>query len=221
MVENNNNGGTYQIDSLCVIENGREFLLNTNDCPFPIAKDVIKSIKSKFNKIDFMLVGYTSASLFPFSMIDYDDVKKEKARLLTQKKALNFAINYIEFFKPKFFMPHAGTYYLGGKNWDLNKFSSIPEYSDAKIYIENILKTKEINSRCIILNQGKTFDLNNSENLPLYVIEDKTKREEYIKNELSKIKFTYEDNNEIILAKNLIEKFKKAWFNFLNKISNY
>ena len=217
MVENKK-GGTYQIDSLCVIEDGNEFLLNTNDCPYPIAKNVINVIKKRFKKIDFMLVGYTSASLFPFSMADYNDKKKHEAKLRTRKKALDYTVNYIEEFRPKYFMPHAGTYYLAGKNWGLNKFSPVPEYIEAKSYIESQLESRCINATCILLNQGKKFDTNNYNKLPEYVPINVNTRDKYIKNTLSKVKYTFEKNETPISNKMVIEKFMKAWSKFLKKI---
>ena len=46
--------GSQQIDSLSVIDDGKFVLLNVNDCPFELAKHVIKKVLKEFNKIDVL-----------------------------------------------------------------------------------------------------------------------------------------------------------------------
>ena len=48
-----------------------------NDCPFEIAEKALTEVKKKHKKIDFALVGYTSASLYPHCMMHYDDAEME------------------------------------------------------------------------------------------------------------------------------------------------
>ena len=57
--------GSTQIDTLSVIDDGDFCVLNTNDCPFDLAKDTLKTIKEIYPKIDFLLVGYGGAGPFP------------------------------------------------------------------------------------------------------------------------------------------------------------
>ena len=39
--------GSMQIDSLCVINDGNHILVNTNDCPYEIAKKTLAEVKKK------------------------------------------------------------------------------------------------------------------------------------------------------------------------------
>ena len=59
------NYGTSQIDTLSVIDNGNEVIVNTNDCPFPIAEKTSVKVKQLYPNIDFLLVGYVKASSYP------------------------------------------------------------------------------------------------------------------------------------------------------------
>ena len=72
----------------CVIDDGKHILVNTNDCPFGIAKNTLKRIKNTYPKIDFALVGYTSASLFPHCKIEYSDEQIKEGIQLAKHNGL-------------------------------------------------------------------------------------------------------------------------------------
>ena len=60
---------------------------------------------------------------------------KEKEKL--QKKFLEKTENYVNLFEPKYFMPFAGRYTLGGKLSVLNNFRGITELDSAYTYFIN------------------------------------------------------------------------------------
>ena len=47
--------GSQQIDTMAVIDDNQNFILNTNDCPYDLSKEVLERIKSDFNKINVLL----------------------------------------------------------------------------------------------------------------------------------------------------------------------
>ena len=112
--------GSTQLD-LCVIEDDEFTLVNTNDCPFEIAEKALTEVKKKHKKIDFALVGYTSASLYPHCMMHYDDAEMEIGIQRARLRGLTTAQRTLETLQPKFYMPFAGTYILGGANYKKNK----------------------------------------------------------------------------------------------------
>ena len=83
---------TTQIDTIAVFDNGDQVVVNTNDCPFDIAKIVSTNIKSTYGKIDVILVGYVAASSWPhcYDLSDADKkeqaIKKQFTKLETAKK---------------------------------------------------------------------------------------------------------------------------------------
>lgn len=104
--------GSTQIDTLCVIDDGIYSVLNTNDCPFELAKNVLPMVLSEYKTIDFLLVGYAGAGPFPQCFVMEENEKIKQAEL----KRLNFlkqGINFLNVVRPKYFMPFAGTYVLG------------------------------------------------------------------------------------------------------------
>ena len=82
------NYGTTQIDTLSIIDNGDEVIVNTNDCPFPIAKKTSFKVKQLYPKIDFLLVGYVKASSYP-QCFDLNKSEKMKEADLKQEKKLH------------------------------------------------------------------------------------------------------------------------------------
>jgi len=188
-----NSSGSSNIDSMCVITDGKHVLLNTNDCPFPIAYKALEKIKNKFQKIDFLLVGYTGASLYPYAMCNYTETEMKEAQERTRLKGLEFGAKIIKSIKPRYYMPFAGTYVLGGANWELNKYSPIPELQDAINYISKLPDISQSSIKPILLNSGEFFDLETETQSKQYTPVDKVERWKYIKNELSAKKYTFDD----------------------------
>ena len=213
----NKSGKTYQIDSMSVIDNGEHVLLNTNDCPYPLAHESVNLIKEKYKKIDFMLVGYSAASLYPFVMKDYSDKEMNIAKNNTKIKCLNFALNFFKDLNPEHYMPFAGSYVLGGKNWELNKFSPIPNLDEARDYLDSKLEKLAISSKCILINSGESFDIKSLSQTKKYIPIDENEKLNYLKNSLSLKKFDYELNSNKSI-KDLLELIEPAFKRFKDKV---
>ena len=121
---------TTQIDTVAVFDNQNQVIVNTNDCPYEIAKTTASSIKSMYGNIDLLLVGYVAASSWPHC---YNLSKEEKkaAAILKQQKKLETIKKYLELLQPRYYIPFAGRYTLCGKNTNLNQYRGEPELEDA------------------------------------------------------------------------------------------
>lgn len=190
-------GGSNQIDSMCVIDNDSFVLLNTNDCPYPIAYEAIERVKQQYPRIDFLLVGYTGASLYPYAMMDYSEEEMHAAKVRTQRKSLGFGAKIIEETCPRFYMPFAGTYVLGGANWELNRYSPNPELEEAVEFFDSSPAIHANGTRSVLLNSGETFDLETESATKAYQPIDQGKRWSYIENELSQQEYVYENDDEV------------------------
>ena len=136
---------------MCVMDNGQQVIVNTNDCPFPIAETVATVIKNQYKNIDMLLVGYSSASSFPQCFTMKENEKMEaKQRVIQQYWSQ--AESYVNLFKPRFYMPFAGRYVLSGKKSILNPQRSVAELEDAYEYFSNSSKINQNEHQCIILN---------------------------------------------------------------------
>lgn len=195
----NQTGGSNQIDSMCVIDNEEFVLLNTNDCPYPIAYESIGKVKQGYSKIDFLLVGYTGASLYPYAMVDYSEDEMHAAKDRARLKSLGFGARIIAETQPRFFMPFAGTYVLGGSNWELNRYSPSPELEDAVEYFETRPEIDSGATRPVLLNAGETFDLATESQSKPYEPINKNERWSYIESELSQKSYVFENDPPVSL----------------------
>ena len=73
--------GATSLDSMSIIDNGKEVVVNTNDCPFEIAKFSADAIKEYYKNIDFLLVGYSGAGPYPQCFDMLTDQEKNDAAI--------------------------------------------------------------------------------------------------------------------------------------------
>ena len=199
--------GSTSIDTMCVIDDGDEVVVNTNDCPYDLAFTAASIIKQKYSKIDFLLVGYTSASAYPQCFnLSLNEKEKEKEKL--QKVFLEKAEKYVNLFEPKYFMPFAGRYTLAGKLSILNNFRGVTELDDAYTHFINSKNINQDKSHCVVLSPESSFDIKTGKSSKPYKKTDKNKKQEYIDSILSKRKLDYESEEEpsIEEIKSLLEK---------------
>ena len=148
--------GSLQIDTLSKFEYKDKIILNTNDCPFDLAENTILANNLHELKIDTLLVGYCGAGPYPQCFEFQNEKDKIDAAEEKKIKFLEYAKEYIELLKPKFFIPFAGTYILGSRFVELNKFRGIPSIPAAIKYIK---KSVTSDVKGIHLQQFDIFDL--------------------------------------------------------------
>ena len=187
--------GSTSIDTMSVIDDQDNVLVNTNDCPFELSFTAATTLKEKYSKIDMLLVGYTSASAYPqcFTLSEAEKIR-EKERM--QQDFLKKAENYVNLFEPDYFMPFAGRYTLAGKLAPLNDYRGVTELDDAFRYFTNSKNIDVEKSKCIILNPGSIFDTETGQPSEPYKKIDKIQKQQYIQNVLAKRKLDYESEQE-------------------------
>jgi len=210
-----NKFGSTSIDSMAVFDNGTEVLVNTNDCPYPLANKTASIVKSQYSKIDMLLVGYTSASAFPqcFELSQNQKIL-EKKRL--QKMYVEYAQKYVQLLDPKYFMPFAGRYTLAGKLAKLNVDKGAYDLEEAYDYF---MKSSEIdldNHKCIILNSKDFFDISSGNCSKIYEPIDFQEKDLYIKKILSKKILDYE-HEKFPSVEEIMLKVPKAFDHFEEK----
>ena len=185
--------GSTQIDTMAVFDNSKQVIVNTNDCPFEISENTAKEVVDQYKNIDLLLVGYAGASSYPqcFNFTERISIlEAEKKKLLR----LGNAINYVDIFNPRYFMPFAGRYTLAGKNYILNKDRGEPDLDYAIEYLsKNMDQTK---NKCIALNSKQSFDLVTGKTSQPYEKTDLIEKEKYVDHILSKIRYDFENESE-------------------------
>lgn len=204
--------GSTQIDSLAVFKDDCFTLLNVNDCPYELSKQTLMSVKNIYPKIDFLLVGYAGAGPFPqcFTMT------REALKREVENKQNNFLIQakrFIQDVSPRFFMPFAGTYVLGGRLASLNSQRGIPDISFAKEILEEMISKSSLG---ILLNDYESFNLTDESCSKTYEPIVDVDREYYIDNVLASKRFDYELDVEPVIT-DLVGLLPGAFDRFLSK----
>ena len=213
--------GATSLDSMSVIDNGKEVVVNTNDCPFEIAKFSADAIKEYYKNIDFLLVGYSGAGPYPQCFDMLTDQEKNDAAIKKKKQFFNQAESYVNLFQPKFFMPFAGRYTLGGKLADLNDQRGVPELEEAFDYFTVSSNINQKKHKCIILNAQNNFDISTEKATAPYRKSNLREKINYIKNVLSTIKFDFENKPHVTLEQinRLLPKCYERFENRRKKIN--
>ena len=199
--------GSTSIDSMCVIDNGNEVIVNTNDCPYELGESSAMAIKNEYDKIDFLLLGYSSATAYPqcFALTP-DELKKSQQEII--HTFLSRGESYVRLFDPKYFMPFAGRYVISGKNHALTWKKATPELEEAANYFNNSSNIDHNKNECVILNSKSSFNITKGIMSESYIPINLEEKKEYVSSVLSKSKYDYENDFEPTLKeiKKLIPK---------------
>lgn len=201
--------GSMQLDSLCVVDDGTSALVNTNDCPYGISKHTLQVVKSAHPKIDFALVGYTSASLYPHCMMDFNQSDMDVGIARAKKSGLSTAIQTLKVLQPDSYMPFAGTYIIGGREYQKNRNLPISEIQDAVLQIQDELAESNILLNPVLLNFNEFYDVPLDTQSAPYTPIDKEARTQYIDDVAKHFPYDFDDD-PLPSDGELLEMFKVA-----------
>lgn len=185
--------GATHIDSVCVIDNDKKVIVNTNDCPFELAKTSVLDIVKNYKKIDLLLVGYSGAGPYPQC---FDMLNESEKNIAAEKKKKQFfkqAEDYVNLLNPKYFMPFAGRYTLSGELSSLNDMRGVPEIEESFDYFTAQSNIDEKKSKCFLLNSEESFDLTFEHFSNSYTPIDIIEKSKYVNQYMSTQKYDYED----------------------------
>lgn len=208
---------TTQIDSLAVFSSNGQTAINTNDCPFELAKEVCKYVLKNYSPIDFLLVGYSGAGPYPQCMSNYTNHEKLVRANAKKQSFLTQAISYIQALQPKFFLPFAGQYTLGGYLSQLNLFRGVPELEELPQIFADLLSKAQSSSQLVLLNSSEWFDLTTQKASSTFDPPNPQKRKNYIEHELKNKKMSYENAMELPSFEELAKKMENAYEHLLIK----
>ncbi len=214
---------SLNIDTIAVFNYKEKTIVNTNDCPYEISKEVCDYIKNKYKNIDILLVGYLGAGPFPQCFPKISDKEKEKASIQKKYSFYQQTVNYVLKLKPRFFIPFAGKYTLAGKLSVLNKWRGNPEQSELISDFLPFANKNNIEADMIVLDRGSTLNVDEINPKSDFQYIDLIKKNEYIDNVLSKRKFSYDE--EDVLKKDelevLLEKAQNRKLGLQNNFNFY
>jgi UDP-MurNAc hydroxylase len=187
--------GSTSIDSMCVIDNNDEVIVNTNDCPFELGETSASIIKKQYGKIDFLLLGYSSATAYP-QCFELNSKELTKSQNEIIHSFLSRGESYVNLFTPKYFMPFAGRYVLSGKNHALTWKKATPELEEAAHYFNNSSNIEHEKNKCIVLNSKTSINVTTGKISEPYTSINLDEKKEYVTSILSKTKYDYEYDTE-------------------------
>ncbi len=210
--------GSQQIDTLSVIDDGKNVLLNINDCPFELAKSTFNDIKKQYEKINILLTGYGGAGPYPQCFNNLNTDQKKIAAKEKEMQFLNQAINYINEFEPDYYLPFAGTYTLTGKLSILQDLRGVANIDDAYNFFENYYNKRNKSNiiKALKLSPGCIFDLETKEYSSEYKKINQDEYKSYIHNNLKNKLLVYE-NDEVPNFEEIYELSKKAYGRYIDR----
>ena len=211
-------GHSQQIDTLSLIDDGKNVLMNVNDCPIELAQSTFKNIKKQYDKINVLLTGYGGAGPYTqcFENLNLDE--KVIAAQAKEKQFLNQATKYIDEIKPDYYLPFAGTYTLTGKLSNLQNLRGVSNIDNAYTFFEKYYLSKNLSDKIkpLKLNPESTFDLSTKEYDRGYKKINQDVYNLYIAEKLNNKLLSYE-KDELPSFDEIYELSKKAHQKFLDK----
>lgn len=181
--------GSTQIDSLCVVSDGKSVLVNTNDCPYELAKRTLSRIKLDYGKVDMLLAGYSGAGPYPQCFANLTRQQKTEAAAAKKASFLAQGARYISDLTPRYVLPFAGQYTLCGKLGALNDLRGVPEVEEAGAYF-----TSNGEAEVVLLNTGQEFNVTDGTRSSPYEKTDLEAKSRYQSEVLSRRTFPFEDD---------------------------
>jgi UDP-MurNAc hydroxylase len=201
------------IDSAMLVQTNEFSIMNFNDNK-PDEK-ACSQLKKKYGHIDLALLNYNAANCYPacFQNLSHDEKILEKNRILIRN--YDHMIDLINELNPKTVFPFAGSYILGGTEYEKNKYLAVDSAEECKNYIANQVESSVIN-----LSENNRFDLKNDKVLDRFIEFSLKQTEELIENKLKYITYPHENDKypDIHL---LIEDTKKASIKMNNKMTKF
>lgn len=190
--------GSTQVDSMAVIDDGEFTVVNTNDCPYPMAESSCRKVKRDYGHVDLLCHQYSAAQFYPQAVTNYDHETKiaERDRVIREKQEL--AISFIDLFEPDHYMPFAGEYVLTGDLADRNQYTANPPREEVLAFFREHVDPEE--HRCVFLNSGEHLDLSTGEVSKPFEPHDPEEKQRYVEEVLAERSFDFEADPTPTLA---------------------
>lgn len=186
-------GGSTQIDSLGVFDDGEHVLVNANDCRWPMSQAVCHRVRNQYGDVDMLLMQYGAANFYPQCMGDYSHEEKLAAKSRVAIEMLDDAAAFIEVLEPDYYMPFAAGYVLAGQNAKYNPYVAVASKVDARGYFEESDQVPD-DAECVLLNSEASFDLATGEQSSPYVPVDERQKRAYVDRVLANRSYEFESD---------------------------
>ena len=180
---------SHAIDSGLVLDWDGFVVYNSNDCaPYEGGLD---HIRRTYSKVDLGLLYYAGGSSYPpcYTNLTHEQKLAEKKRIFD--KGLKIFTDTVAALQPRWAMPFADQYVIGGSRSHLNSYLPHPPDGGAVL---KALREVGLESKALLLNSGQTFDFDAGEKIPNepYRTHTDADKEAYIREELANKPYDHE-----------------------------
>jgi len=203
------------IDSAMVIECNGVIALNANDNTPSV--EAGKMLRERFGTLDLAMLNYNAAGPFPSCFDNLTIAEKKSAQERVLERNFNHVKNVLRALKPKYMLPFAGAYVLGGDLYYKNEYLGTTTWDKCADWLrkEDIGGTK-----IITLRETDIFYIDTATTNRAYVPVDVEKMSAYIKTELSAMRYPYQ-LEEYPDEATLKENIKKAAAALKDRLARY
>ncbi|MDA8918175.1 MBL fold metallo-hydrolase [Candidatus Pelagibacter sp.] len=175
------------IDSALLVSCDGYSALNANDNTPTI--EACEILKKKYGPIDLAMINYNAAGPYPscFDNLTKQEKIGEHFRIL--ERNYHHLKDVIVTMEPKFILPFAGAYLLGGDLHHKNEYLGISTQDECSEWL-NANKIK--NTKVVLLRENDTLNITNGIADKKYEPINLKEMQRYIKDELSQMKYPYQ-----------------------------
>lgn len=188
---------TMQIDSMAVFHSDGHTIVNANDCHYALGRHNLDYVHSKNGEIDMLLVGYSGAGAYPQCFDNLSGEMKARKSADKRRQFLEQALDYVGHLRPRWFIPFAGQYVLGGRLAALNSHRGVPEIEDLPAELAPAVRERGLASEMVLLDPCESFDLDSGAASAVFHPPDSHGRQRYTETVLAAKLMAYEGEMSI------------------------
>ena len=175
------------IDSALLVSCKGVSALNANDNTLSI--EAAELLSQQFGSINLAMLNYNAAGPYPscFDNLTQSEKTAESARII--ERNLNHIKNIIEVLKPKYFLPFAGAYVLGGELFYKNEYLGVTTWDKCKDWM---IRNLDNQTQVVVLRENDTLDIETGVSDKEYLPIDLDEVNRYVTAELSCKKYPYQ-----------------------------
>ena len=176
------------IDSAIVFQADNQSIFNANDNQ--PGNDACHELENLFGTFDLAMLNWNNAGPYPSCFNNLTEEEKLSEHTSNLERNIELLHSNLKILKPKYFLPFAGSYVIGGKNYSKNKFLGTSTWDKC---IEILREKEKIHqTQYIALREKDAFDLETGKSNKKYVPIDENNVNKYIENVLAKMIYPYE-----------------------------
>jgi len=141
----NDESAEFSIDSAIVVKDPDNVVVNLNDCTFD-SSQVSEILRFAGGSPDLACLPYVGAGPYPQAYIFKDEDQRLLATASKRRHFLDLFGQYLDALEPRWAIPFAGSYFLGGRLRCLNALRGVPDAVDVR---------EQYGSRVVVLTEGE------------------------------------------------------------------